>query len=336
MSPALRPLSSIEARQLDPLLTHEADVWLRQLGWEHSPPAQVMASAARRGTVGGQALVEDGRLLAYAYYVLQTGKAVVGGAHGLPGSERISGVRRVLEASLDELMQDPRTPRIESQLIYFGSEQPERVFEGRGFQRFERAFLAAELDTLHHRLASSAPPPAERLPLNRRHLEEAARTVHASFLGSPEREMSDCYQSIANCRTFLESIASRHACGELIPRASFLVRKDREPAGVIVTTRIGPLAAHVVQVSVWPTAQRVGLGTRLLAGAVSSLREAGYKRLTLSVSLHNRVAHRWYLQLGYALVKSFSAFAWSRPESPDDARRSTRQNRRVGQDAHAS
>jgi ribosomal protein S18 acetylase RimI-like enzyme len=309
---ALVPLATLEAGQLRPLLEHESQQWLAHLGWEHGTPAEYLTSAARAGRVGGWAMTLNSLPLAYAYYVPQADKTIVGGVHGLPDSNSHRGVRRVLDATLTELIDDGQSSRIESQLIYFGKEQPAGSFEERGFGRFERAFLAADLSELGRKLPPPEPSADRRQMLSVRSVPDAARIVHRSFAGSREQQMSTCYQSTANCQVFLESVVRRQACGRLEPDASFLLLEQGRPAGVVVISTIGPRSAHVVQISVDPAQQRQGLGSAMLSASVDRLLEAGFSRLTLSVSLHNVNAHRWYRKLSFRELKLFSAFAWSR------------------------
>jgi hypothetical protein len=73
-----RPLSELSSRDLRPLLDEESEHWGNVLQWDFREVSAAVASGLDRRTLAGRALQDGSRFLAYAYYMLDTGRAIVG------------------------------------------------------------------------------------------------------------------------------------------------------------------------------------------------------------------------------------------------------------------
>ena len=307
---AIRPLTTLNSQTLRPLLDDESEAWRAELGWDIASTADLIVRSAALNRIEGMVMVRSGRAVAYTYYHAREAKSVIGSAHAMRRPEAPGALAKVLDRSLRFLIDELKTRRIEGQFLYFGSEDLGRVFANWGFRLFAREFLSRDAAGL---LALLAPAPELHLRrLGASALRSAAHVVHASFADAVDRDMSDCYESVEGCLGFLEGIVQRHGCGINLPAASFIAYEGSTPAGIVVTSRIGPRTAHVVQISVRPDRQRRGIGAGLLYAAIQALREEGFERVTLSVSLENASAYRWYRRLGFETVKGFSAHVYTK------------------------
>ncbi len=61
-----------------------------------------------------------------------------------------------------------------------------------------------------------------------------------------------------------------------------------------------------------PGARGGGLGYELLRQSAATLRSAGAKRLSLTVTAANRAAVRLYTRCGFREVRRFYAYVWER------------------------
>ena len=72
-----RPLAEIAARELRPLLDEESEHWGQELLWDYSDVSQAVASGLERRALSGLVLQEGARSVAYCYYMLDAGRAIV-------------------------------------------------------------------------------------------------------------------------------------------------------------------------------------------------------------------------------------------------------------------
>ena len=72
-------LRQINSRQLDPLLQEEAQRWEEELSWDYRPSTELIKKFVDARSLTGSALLEDGRPVGYAFYVMEEHKGLVGG-----------------------------------------------------------------------------------------------------------------------------------------------------------------------------------------------------------------------------------------------------------------
>ena len=73
-----RPLTELSSRDLRPLLQEEVAHWGRELSWDYSDVCSAVASGLDRRALVGYAVQDGHRPLAYSYYMLDSGRAIVG------------------------------------------------------------------------------------------------------------------------------------------------------------------------------------------------------------------------------------------------------------------
>jgi len=309
----LVPLARVSAADMTPLIEHERECWIRELAWGYSSTVELIARALERGHASGFAARRGRRVLAYAYLVMDADRGHLGSLHALPEAEGNQLGAALLERSLTLILRERSAIRLEAQFPYFGQEDLTPVFTAWGCRGHPRQYLLGPLAAALERLGPGDEPHPGRLrlvPFEPRHKEDVARIVHRSFLGSIDAEMSECYATRSGCRSFVDGVTCRDGCGRFEPRASRVAIAGGELAGVVLASRVAADVGHIVQISVAPEHQGRGLGRALLGAACRAMVERAMLRLSLSVSVANRRARSWYLSLGLAERKDFTAWVW--------------------------
>jgi len=300
-----RSLSEVSSRDLRPLLEEESEHWNDELLWDFSEVCAAVASGLDRRTLTGRVLQDGGRSLAYCYYMMDTGRAIVGSLFA--GSPfRGQGLEEaLLEGVLADAQGRVGNERVECQTLFSTAEDADRRFERAGFASRARHYLVRDLTE------PVSPQGREHhlRPLRREDLPAAARIIHASHEGSLDAALNLTYATVASCRSFVETLVLRSGCGRFDPEASWIV----DGTGVILASHLSACNGHVCQVSVVPEAQAKGLGKALMIAALDAFRRQGLKSASLSVTVDNSRAYELYRRLGFALRKAFAAHAWVRP-----------------------
>jgi ribosomal protein S18 acetylase RimI-like enzyme len=309
-----RPLAEISARDLRPLLEEESEHWAQELLWDYTDVSSAVASGLERRALTGFVLQDGPRSVAYCYYMLDAGRAIVGSLFAAAGF-RGQGLE---ESLLDEVLADaqshPHNDRVECQTLFSTAAQADKRFARAGFRSKVRHYLvrplAAAADTPEHGWKLRA--------LRREDLASAAHVIHASHRGSLDAALNLTYATPGYCRGFVETLVLRAGCGRFDPEASFLAEGPGGPVGVILSSHLSRTNGHVCQVSVSPEAQAHGLGEVLMTSALSAFRKEGLATASLSVTYDNHRAYRLYQRLGFRLRKEFAAHAWARPPARID------------------
>jgi len=309
-----RLLRETSPRELRALLDEECRHWDAELAWDFSEVRQAVASGTERGTLPGRAVTEGGRAVAYAYYMVDAGRVIVGSVF----AAREHRGRGLEEAPVDAVLQAARgeraSGRVECQTLFCTSQGADARFQKAGFAGRPRHYMRRDL---REPLPPSASPP---LPagvvlrtLRRDELQAAAEIVYRSHAGTVDAALNLTYATPASCRAFVDTLVVRSGCGRFDMDASRLAEGPRGPVGVLIASRLAAANGHVCQVSVVPEWQGHGLGAVLLGIALRSFRDQGLATATLSVTVSNDHAHRLYERLGFRTVREFAAHAWVRP-----------------------
>jgi len=94
-----------------------------------------------------------------------------------------------------------------------------------------------------------------------------------------------------------------------MPTAISLVGlQDEEVMGFVIADRFRPRRASrsvgkIITIDVAPAAQHSGLGTLLMSGAESELKQEGCDYVSLEVAVDNEPALRFYKKHGYSVLK---------------------------------
>ena len=76
--PEIVDLRRVTAHDLEPLLLEETDAWHAELEWDFEKSADLVRRFVDLRALNGSALIENGLVAGYLYYVLEDGKGLIG------------------------------------------------------------------------------------------------------------------------------------------------------------------------------------------------------------------------------------------------------------------
>jgi ribosomal protein S18 acetylase RimI-like enzyme len=303
------PLTEVAIRDLRPLLQEESAHWKEELLWDYSEVSAAVLSGLERRALAGFVMREGLRSVAYCYYMLDGGRAIVGSLFAADGFRGKGHEESLLDAVLAAAQARPGNDRVECQTLFSTSRRADERFARAGFESRRRHYLVRPLDgtvaVLKHGF--------KLRPLRREDLGAAAQIIHRSHQGSLDAALNLTYATPALCRSFVETLVLRAGCGRFDAEASLVAEGRDGPVGVLLASQLSAANGHICQVSVLRDEQSRGLGTVLVNSALAGFRRQGLTSASLSVTLENHRAYRLYRTLGFRLRKEFAAHAWVRP-----------------------
>ena len=313
----LRQLSSW---QLEPLLAEEAQQWREELCWDYRPSSELIKKFVDARSLTGSAILEDGRPIGYAFYVLEEHKGLVGGLFVSPRYSQQELSRQLLTDTLTTLSGIPKLERVEAQLIPFGY-QLDSVLNEYGFRLYTRQFMIARLDSVIGE-SFDVPTgmiregPGSGLILERwdhRYFDPCARLIQLAYANHVDGEINDQYRSESGALRFLKNIIILPGCGQFQPEASFVLRAPHANhlVGVVLNSRVAEGVGHTTQICAMPGYQGRGLGRRLMEASLRALRVRHFTTVSLTVTSGNERAVLLYEKLGFQTVKKFAAGVWT-------------------------
>ena len=111
-APELIDLRRISARDLDPVLDEEIAAWKEELSWDFEASAGLVRRFVDLHALTGGALAAGGKVIGYAYYVLEESKVLVGGLYVRRQARSPALDRQLLDLVLREAMVNPSVRRI--------------------------------------------------------------------------------------------------------------------------------------------------------------------------------------------------------------------------------
>ncbi len=317
-------LRHFSAAQLRPLLNDEATRWHRRLHWDYTRASATLLDYLNDRILPGYAALADGRLIGYAFSVLEATKAIVGDVYALHETESLTNpVCETLLHHLIELLQaTPGVERIESQLLMFPAGAMATPYLAAGFRSTPRLYMLVDLPTepchLDQSLAVERPavPPmgSNVLPWQPNFYEPAAALIHRCYAGHMDSGLNDQYCTLHGAQRFLHNIIRFPGCGTFDPDNSFALRNPRTRTldALILCSRIRGDIAHITQLCVEPLLRGHSLGKLLLEHCAAHLAKAGVKQLTLTVTEANTPALRLYQEHGFTTLHRFEAMVWEK------------------------
>jgi len=306
--------------QLEPLLAEEAKQWRDELHWDYRASTDLIKKFIDARSLTGSAILENGRPVGYAFYVLEDHKGLVGGLFVSPRFSQQELSRQLLTDTLATLSGIPKLERIEAQLIPFGY-QLDPVLTEYGFRLYMRQFMIAPLTPQTGEALDVLPGliqqgPGAGLILDRwdhRYFEPCARLIQLAYANHVDGEINDQYRSESGALRFLKNIIILPGCGQFQPEASFVLRAPHENhlVGVILNSRVSEGVGHTTQICAMPGYQGRGLGRRLMEASLQALRMRHFTTVSLTVTSGNERAVRLYEKLGFNTVKKFAAGVWT-------------------------
>jgi ribosomal protein S18 acetylase RimI-like enzyme len=314
-------LRQLTSRQLDPLLAEEAQQWQQELRWDYRASIDLIKKFVDARSLTGSAVIEDGKPVGYAFYVLEEHKGLVGGLFVSPRYSQQELSQRLLADTLTTLGGIPKLDRIEAQLIPFGYKL-DPVLSEYGFRLYMRQFMLASLPEANGAQVFDVLPgliregPGAGLILERwdhRYFESCARLIQLAYANHVDGEINDQYRSESGALRFLKNIIILPGCGQFQPDASFVLRQPHTGylAGVVLNSCVSAGVGHTTQICAMPGYQGRGLGRRLMDASIQALRFRRYTTVSLTVTSGNERAVRLYERLGFTTIKKFAAGVWT-------------------------
>jgi ribosomal protein S18 acetylase RimI-like enzyme len=307
--PELCDLRSLRASGLDELLAEESGFWKDALAWDFANSASLVRKFVEIRALNGYALICEGKVVGYTYFVFEEHKGLVGDLYVRRQYRNAALELRLLEAVLLDLRHSPQVRRIESQLMTFGAPIPQ---DDPYLRTFPRDFLSVRLPLEFPLKPKAIPPRVSILPWQEHYQEGAAQLISAAYRGHVDSEINDQYRTMAGARKFLFNIIQYPGCGNFFQAASLIAfDSDRGVlAGICLASLVGEESGHITQICVAKDWQGRGLGYELLRQALELLRERSVKKVSLTVTSENQQALGLYERMGFHKTRHFSAYVW--------------------------
>lgn len=312
VGPQILDIRNFAARDLDVLLREETAEWERELDWDFSKSADLVRKFADARGLGGAAIADHGEVIGYGYTVLEDHKGLIGDVYVRPGWRNGDFELHIFRALLDALIGTTGIRRVESQLMLVEGAVAKALQRERFVRLFERLLMILDEAV---ELAPGKQSAMRRFRIEpwADHLHDSAATVISlAYIGHIDSQINDQYRTFDGAHRFLSNIVQFPGCGAFYRLASF-VASDLATgwvAGIVLSSFVAPEVAHVTQLCVTPHAKGAGLGYELLRRAVTALRAAGAKRISLTVTAANEEAVRLYRRCGFREVRRFYAYVW--------------------------
>jgi ribosomal protein S18 acetylase RimI-like enzyme len=307
--PELVALKGLRAEDLDPVLDDEALAWRSLLRWDFSASADLVRRFIRIHALAGYALVCNGRVVGYSYYVCEERKGLIGDLFLVRDHAGTQNEDHLLSAVLNDLICTPYLQRIEAQLMMthgpFERAMPLANFS----QVFPRIFMLADLAEVEALPAGAAS--VQVRPWNEHRQDEAAALIASAYQGHVDSQINDQYRSYAGAKRFLLNIVQYPGCGRFSAESSFIAEDATgRICGIILSSHVASDVGHVTQVCVSPEWKGKGVGYELMRSALLAMTAAGCDRASLTVTASNVGAIQLYQRLGFRATRRFAAYVW--------------------------
>jgi len=303
------------ARQLRPLLEHEAQVWQQRLRWNYADSTELLLQYLDSRMLPGFVALDRGKICGFTFCVYEGYKSVVGDAFAVDNNalSALATTQELLRQLLQLLRHSPEIDRIEAQLLLYDNATIEEPFRQAQFETYRRLFMEVPLES---RLL---PTPPFALPgqfeLRRwapADYQPAAQLIHAAYEGHIDARINDQYCSLAGSLRFLHNIVRFPGCGVFEAKSSWVLidRVTRTLVGVVLCSRVRQDTAHITQLCITPGYRGKRLGAYLLLHAMSELARQGCEAITLTVTEANTAAVELYLDSGFTIRHTFDAYVF--------------------------
>jgi len=140
----------------------------------------------------------------------------------------------------------------------------------------------------------------------------AATVISTAYGGHVDARINERYRTVAQTNRFVDELVHFPGCATFYGPASYIAFDVATglASGVTLTNFVAGDVAHIAELCVIPRARRAGLGYELLRQCTQTLRAAGARRISLTVTAANEDAVRLYTRCGFREVRRFYAFVW--------------------------
>lgn len=298
--------------QLEPVLEEEITEWNDQLHWDFTSSAALVRKFTATRSLAGFALLDQGEAAGYGYTVLEERKGLIGDIFVRARWRGRDSETRLFRALFESLTSSPGVGRIESQLMLIEHDAARALQRDRFIRLFERLLLLLDDETPLQPRASSGLPRYYLEDWADHHREAAAAVISLAYGDHIDARINDQYQTLAGARRFLYNIVEYPGCGTFHRPASFVAwdRAAGSIAGIVLSSFVSADVAHIAQICVTQHARNTGLGSELLHRSIARLRQAGARKITLTVTAANTEALRLYERVGFREIRRFNAYVW--------------------------
>jgi len=312
--PQLVDLRRLSVRDLDPLLQEETDGWREDLDWNFQNSADLVRRFVELHALSGSALLEDGEAVAYAYYVLEDNKGLVGDLYVRRGRRGRQYEDLLLNTTVQAIRENPQIHRVECQLLMLDFVPHRTLPLASDAAQYDRIFMRIDLLTADLREAAVREPIFVERWSDHYH-EGAAQAIADAYAGHVDGRVNDQYRSVAGARRFLFNIVQFPGCGTFFRPASYAAFEavSGRLCGISLASMVAPHCGHITQICVSPALQGKGVGRELLRRSLTTLKDVGCRAASLTVTSVNQDAVALYEKVGFRTIRKFSAYAWEWP-----------------------
>lgn len=301
------PMADTDLGALELLFDEECAEWLELLNWDYKGASMLVREVARQRQLSGLVAVSGNATVGFAYYLIEGRRCSIGDIY-VSRPWRGTGIdRSMAEAVLDRIDHLGKVRRIESQCVGVANHDADLLFQARGFERLERSYMLTGVSP------DGAPPSSNAevtiRPWKAADFSQAVRVIHRSYHGTPDSRINSQYRTEQGCAELLTILTDHVWCGDFLPLVSCVaVRSSGSVVGVLIASRVARGVGHIGQISVHPAHQGQGIGRRMIASAMSELRNRGFKSASLAVTTANANAFQLYQTCGFETIHTFPVF----------------------------
>ncbi len=304
-------MRNLGASDLEPLLDEEIAAWSAELQWDFGKSAELVRRFVDMRALQGAAVVQEGRVLGYSYYVIEDTKALIGDLYVRSQERTAAREAALIEGAIQSLTEFPAVTRVEAQLMMLSFDPARTLPLNDHASVFERVFMRIPLS-----IARLEPAPASR-PFyietwSDFYQEGAAQAIAEAYEGHVDSLINDQYRTVHGARRFLQNIIQYPGCGTFFRPASFIAFDgvSGKLCGISLASLVAHESGHVTQICVTPGVRGKGVGRNLLHRSLLALRQAGCRTASLTCTRENRGAVKLYEKVGFRIAKRFAAFVW--------------------------
>jgi ribosomal protein S18 acetylase RimI-like enzyme len=304
-------LRCLSASDIDPLLEEECLAWRNELEWDFEKSADLVRRFVDMNALSGSALLEDGQIAGYMYYVLEEDKGLIGDLYVRQEMRTVERENLLIASALQPVMDAPGVTRIESQLMMLRYQPSRPVPRADCLSVFERNFMRIDLKRAVLGKGNVRRPMYVEKWSDHYH-DATAQLIAAAYAGHIDGRINDQYRSIAGARRFLNNIVQYPGCGAFYRPASLAAFEavSGRLCGISLASLVTPETGHLTQICVSPSVRGTGIGHELLRQSLIVLREIGCTSVSLTVTAANADAVALYERVGFETIRRFSAFVW--------------------------
>jgi ribosomal protein S18 acetylase RimI-like enzyme len=301
----------LSAKDLEPLLKEECQSWRKELAWDFEKSADLVRRFVDMSALNGSALLENGQIAGYMYYVLEEDKGLIGDLYVRQELRTAERENLLIDAALEPVMACPAVTRIESQLMMLRHNPGRPVPRPDCLTVFERNFMRIDLANAALGKGNVRRPMYVEKWSDHYH-DAAAQLIAAAYAGHIDSRINDQYRTSAGARRFLHNIVQYPGCGAFYRPASLAAFEgvSGKLCGISLASLVTPETGHVTQICVSPSVRGTGIGHELLRQSLTTLREMGCTSASLTVTAANEDAVALYERVGFETIRRFSAFVW--------------------------